>query len=70
MKRPSHYEWLIVVEGSTDVRFFKHYLCDNNKSSSTCYIDRAGGKSFVKNMPVLPVTDPDVINRIRKAMVR
>ena len=51
MKRPSHYEWLLIVEGSTDVGVFKNYLCDNN-SSAACYIHHAGGKNLAKNMPI------------------
>ena len=39
--RPGHYNWLVIVEGNTDVKVFKDYL-DNN-SIATCDIQPAGG---------------------------
>jgi len=44
--RGSHYEWLIVVEGQTDLKVFREYLC-----SKTCKIESAGGKHGAINMP-------------------
>jgi len=44
-----HYEWLVVVEGNTDVGVFKKYFDDS--SHFLCNILHAGG-SILKNMPM------------------
>ena len=62
----SRYEWLVIVEGSTDVGVFKSYLINNN-STISCHIEHVSGKNMVMNMPTWT---PRLLTTLKTALGR
>ena len=48
-QKPSHYEWLIIVEGPNDAGTYKYYLYTDGEPK-VCHIEHVGGGNSAKNM--------------------
>jgi hypothetical protein len=49
MKKPNQYEWLVIVEGGSDIGVYQHYLKDSNAPNRYKFFN-VGGKGRVKNI--------------------